>query len=112
MIERVDHDSAALERDAIDVVRRQSPAQPWGFERLGDAHSSEVARILVGNWSSWFIWNSGDIGNDVSTDISTSKRGRSKMRGICLDQQWIVWCLHPRRARLGLIEADLNLELY
>ena len=49
MIEPVDHDSDALERDAIDVVHRQSPVQPGGFERLSDAISPEVARIRVGN---------------------------------------------------------------
>lgn len=105
MIERVGHNPVALEREAIDVVRRPSPARPWGFERLGDAYSPGIARIRVSNWSSWFILNNGDIGNDRSSYISTSRRGRSKMPGICLYQQWIVWCLHPRRPRLGLIEA-------
>ena len=49
MIEPVDHDSVALEGEAINMVHRQSPAQPCGFERLSDAISPEAARIRVGN---------------------------------------------------------------
>ena len=81
------------------------PVQPCGFEWSSDAHSPEVARIRVSNWSSWFISNGGDIGNAVSTDIWTSKQGCSKMRRICLGRQRVIWWLYPRRSRLGLIEA-------
>ncbi len=47
MIELVERSSVGHERDAINVVGRQSPVPPCGFERLGDAHLPGVARIRV-----------------------------------------------------------------
>jgi len=82
----------------------------WEFSRVGS--SGEATQKYRGSLETVQHVDSWEI-RGVRQDTRDAKKmpaagkfpNRSKSTGFCLGCQQVVWCLHPGRARPGLIEA-------
>lgn len=89
-------------------MREGVPVLPGAFERRCGARNPTPARIFPGYWNRGLFDMVNVITRGIRHASLVPERHRSKTQRDCVGVQRLVGWEHPRRARLGLIEASTS----